>query len=179
MTHTVLKTLRVELTLMLASCATLAAAPPNLSGTWVTDPARSESVHQSTPIGPITLVIQQTADQISMETKTRPKDKGMIANEKLVYKLDGTESSSTGNAEGPVICRAHWQGSDLVTETQRNMNGSTVTTHWVMKLDPVANELTVRKTLTVQHGYQSAATPANNVSSATDVFVKPGAHAKK
>jgi hypothetical protein len=154
-----------------------AQAPVNFSGSWKTDSTRSESIHQSTPIGPITLVILQTPSEISIETRTRPKDRSAIANEKLIYKLDGAEDSTSKNADGPIVCKAHWDGSSLIAETARNLNGSTVTTRWVMKMDPAAKELTIQKTLTVQHGYQSQATPANNVSSATDVFLKTSAAA--
>jgi len=134
------------------------------------DAARSESAHQATPIGPITLTILQKAGQITIETKTRAKDRPLVANEKLVFRLDGSEATMTGNSGTAITCKAHWEGPDLVTETVRNVNQSTVTTNWVLKIDAAGKELTIKKTLTIQHGYQSP--DAKNVGTGTDVFVK-------
>src|ERR1051325_3253412 len=127
----------------------------NFSGTWKSDAARSESAHQGMPIGPIFLTILQTANEISIETKTRAKDRPIIANERLTYKLDGSETTMAGNFGAPIVFQAHWEGAYLVTETGRNLGGSTVTTSWVLRMDARGNELTIKKTLTVQHGYQS------------------------
>lgn len=143
---------------------------PNFSGTWKSDTARSESAHQTTPVGPITLTISQTATEISIDTKTSVKDRPSIANEKLIYKLDGSETTMAGNSGIPIVCKAHWEGADLVAETARNLGGSTVTTIWVLKMDARGKEITIRKTLTVQHGYQSPG--AKNVGTGIDIFVK-------
>jgi hypothetical protein len=148
----------------------------NFSGTWKSDAARSESAHQAIPIGPITLIISQTATEISIETKTRVKDRPLIANEKLIYRLDGAETTMAGNSGAPIVCKAHWDGADLVTETVRNL-GSTVTTSWVLRMDARGKELTIKKTLTVQHGYQSP--DAKNVGTGTDIFVKTRAGTNK
>jgi hypothetical protein len=77
-----------------------------------------------------------------------------------------------GKSGAPIVCKAHWEGTDLVTETVRNLNESTVTTRWVLKMDALSKELTIKKTLTVQHGYQSP--DAKNVGTGADVFVKIG-----
>jgi hypothetical protein len=145
---------------------------PDFSGTWKSDAARSESAHQAVPIGPITLIVSQTATEISIETRTRSKDRPLIANERLNYRLDGSETTMAGNSGVPIVCKAHWEGADLVTETVRNVSGSTVTTRWVLRMDTRSKELTIKKTLTVQHGYQSP--EAKNVGTGTDVFVKTG-----
>lgn len=150
---------------------------PDFSGTWKSDRARSDSTHQGTPIGPITLIISQTATEITIETKTRAKDRPLIANERLTYRLDGSETRMGGNSETAVRCKAHWDGADLVTETARTLNGSTVTTSWILTMDPRGKELTIKKTLTVQHGYQSL--DARNVGTGTDIFVKTAAGTKK
>jgi hypothetical protein len=142
----------------------------SFSGIWKSDRVRSESAHQATPIGPITLVISQKATEISIQTKTDAKDRSSVANETLVFKLDGSEATTVSDSGVPVECKAHWEGTDLVTETARNLSGSTITTSWVLKMDPSGKELKVKKTLTVQHGYQSA--DARNVGSETDIFVK-------
>lgn len=142
----------------------------NFSGTWKSDRARSESAHQATPIGSIILVISQTPEAIRIETKTKSQDKTAVANETLTYRLDGSESTIAGASGVSVICKAHWEGADLVTETARNLSDSTVTTRWVLKMNASGKELVVKKTLTIQHGYQFK--DANNVGTGTDIFVK-------
>ena len=149
----------------------------DFSGVWRTDPARSESAHQDTPVGPITLDISQTPQSISIETKTSEKDRPLVANEKLVYRLDGNPNRVTANGV-EVTCTARWKGDVLVLETLRNLNESTVATHWELRMNPNGKEISIRKSLTVQHGYQAPG-PANNVGVATDVFRKVGTAAGK
>jgi hypothetical protein len=153
------------------SCPAFSENSIDFTGIWKSDPARSESAHQSTPIGPITLEISQTGAGVTIETRTGPKDRPAVANEKLIYRLDGTENAMPGASGVEVICKAHWKGENLVAETIRNLNGATVTTHWELSMNPNGKEITVHKTLSVQHGYQASG-PANNVGSGTDVFVR-------
>ena len=151
----------------------LAAGAPrttDFSGTWKMDAARSESAHQAVPIGPVTLVIKQTASDISIETRRSAPDKSQIQSETLTYKLDGSESAIPGADGTPIKCQAHWEGTTLVTGTTRNIDGSTVTTRFVHSLNGKRNELTINKTLTVQHGYQFDG--AKNSGTGTDVFLK-------
>ena len=65
----------------------------DFSGTWKMDPARSESAHQAVPIGPVTLVIDQTATELRIETRRSGRGGGAAQSEILTYKLDGTEST--------------------------------------------------------------------------------------
>jgi hypothetical protein len=151
----------------------LAAGAQNaidFSGTWKMDAARSESAHQAVPIGPVTLVIKQTATELSIETRRSDPDKGEIHSETLTYKLDGSENTVAGTDGTPIKSQAHWEGTKLVTGTTRNIEGSTITTTYVHSLNPKGNELTVHKTLTVQHGYQFDG--AKNSGTGTDVFIK-------
>lgn len=158
---------------LILSCPAFSGGAVDFSGTWKTDPARSESAHQDTPVGPITLEILQTADAIAIETRTNEKDRPAVANEKLIYHLNGTENTMPGVNGVEVLCSARWKGESLIVETIRNLNGSTITTHWEMSMNPNRKEISVRKTLSVQHGYQAAG-PANNVGSGTDIFVRVG-----
>ena len=167
----------ISTVILLSQIAAFPQDRPNFSGTWKSDPARSDSAHQASPIGPITLTISQTGTQLSIDTRTDPKDRASIANDKLLFRLDGTETKNTGSSGAPIVCRARWDGSDLVTETVRNLAGSTVTTNWVLKMEPSGKEMTIKKTLTVQHGYQSP--DAKNVGTGVDVFVKTSSGAKK
>jgi hypothetical protein len=147
-----------------------AQAPVDLSGVWQMDASRSESAHQDVPIGPVTLTIKQSPAAISIATRRAPKDKSPASTESLTFKLDGSEDSIVSSSGATVKVKAHWDGAKLVAETARNIQGSTVTTLQVFSLDPSGKEMTVDKTLTVQHGYQFPG--AHNTGSGKDVFVK-------
>ena len=154
-----------------------AQSTTDFSGTWKMDAARSESAHQAVPIGPVTVVIKQTATELSIETRRSDTDKSEVHSETLTYKLDGSESTVAGTDGTPIQSQAHWEGTKLVTGTKRNIQGSTVTTTYVHSLDSKGNELTVHKTLTVQHGYQFDG--AKNYGTGTDVFIKAKATVAK
>jgi len=142
----------------------------DFSGVWQMDPSRSESAHQAVPIGPVTLIIKQNAAELSIETRRAQKHKPAIFSEALTFKLDGSENSIVGNFGAEIQAKAHWDGTKLITETTRNIQGSTVTTMHVFNLDASGKELTIDKTLTVQHGYQFQG--ANNTGTGKDVFIK-------
>lgn len=149
----------------------------DFSGTWKMDASRSESAHQAVPIGPVTLVIKQTATEVSMETRRGQPDKSATQGEVLTYKLDGSETTTTGTDGEPVKCRAHWEEAKLITGTTRNIHGATITTLYVHSLDRTGREMTIHKTLTVQHGYQFEG--AKNSGTGTDVFIKTKAPTAK
>jgi hypothetical protein len=143
---------------------------PDFSGVWQMDASRSESAHQAVPIGPVTLIIKHNAAQLSIETRRTQKQKPRISTETLTFMLDGSENSIVGNSGAQIQAKAHWDGTKLITETVRNIEGSTVTTMHIFSLDASGKELTIDKTLTVQHGYQFEG--ANNTGKGKDVFVK-------
>jgi hypothetical protein len=58
----------------------------------------------------------------------------------------------------------------LATETHRNINRATVTINEIFSLDRKAKEITVDRTLTVQHGYSMRG--SKNYSSGQDVFIR-------
>jgi len=134
------------------------------------DLSRSDSAHQAVPIGPVTLIIKQNGAELSVETRRTQKGKPATSSETLTFKLDGSENTAVGNYGVPVQAKAHWDGGKLITETERNIEGSTVTTMHVFTLDASGKELTIDKTLTVQHGYQFQG--ANNTGRGKDVFIK-------
>ena len=144
----------------------------DLSGTWQMDASRSESAHQAVPIGPITLVIRQTASELIVETRRSEKGSSVVNTETLTFKLNGVESSAVGNYGALVKLKAHWDGPRLMTETVRNVQDATVSTMQVFSLDASGQEMTVDKTLTIQHGYQSPGASNNNVGKGRDVFVR-------
>ena len=141
-------------TALLFSLHATAQEPIDFSGVWQMDPSRSESAHQATPIGSFTLVIKQAATELSIETRRSEKPKSVISSETLTFKLDGSENSVQGNYGVQIKAKAHWDGTKLITETERSIQGSTVTTTQVFSLDASRKEMTVDNTLTVQHGYQ-------------------------
>jgi hypothetical protein len=141
-----------------------ADANPNFSGTWVMDATRSESAHSNAGSKPVTLVIKQTATEVSIETRRGDQS------ETLVYKMDGSETEKPAGDNGPFLWRVQWERTKLVTETHRNINRATVTIKEVLSLNGTAKEMTVDRTLTVQHGYTMRG--AQNYSSAKDIFVK-------
>ncbi len=106
------------------------------------DPARSESAHQDVPIGPVELVIHQTANHLTLETHRADT-------EVLEFHLDGMEA-----VDGSITTKAHWNGAKLVLETVRDINGATITTMQIFQLVANGKEIIIDKTLTVQHGYQ-------------------------
>ena len=142
----------------------------NFSGTWTMDPARSESAHQDVPIGLSTLVIRMTKNQVTIETTRNGDGKAPEFHETLSFKLDGTETTNTGQGGVRVTGRARWDGPKLVIETARNVQAATVTTLYVHTLSADGREMTVDKTLTVQHGYQG--THAANSGHGKDVYVR-------
>jgi hypothetical protein len=134
------------------------------------DPARSESAHQDVPIGPSTVVIRMGKNQLTIETSRSGAGKEPDFHETLNFTLDGKDTISTGNAGVEVTGRAHWDGAKLVTETVRSVQNATVTTVHIHALSANGREMTVDKTLTVQHGYQGMS--ATNMGRGQDVFVR-------
>ena len=151
----------------------------DLSGTWRMDASRSESAHQAVPIGPVSLVITQTARDLTIETRRGEKGSSAVSTETLTFKFNGLESSAVGTYGAQIKLKAHWDGSKLIAETVRNVQDATVSTMQVFSLDASGKELTVDKTLTIQHGYQSPGANNNNVGKGKDVFVRAKALAKK
>ena len=144
----------------------------DFSGMWRMDAARSESAHQAVPIGPVTLVIQATGGELSIETRRGSKGKRGVSAETLHFQLNGSDSVVTDGSGAPLKTRAHFDGPKLVTETTRSIQGSTITTVQTFRLDANGKEMVVDKTLTVQHGYQSPTDDANNTGRGTDVFIR-------
>ena len=147
------------------------AAGLDLSGTWKMDESRSESAHQAVPIGPVVLVVKQTSTRITIETRRKESGKPEVRTEVLPFLLDGGETVTQG-LESPVKTKAHWDGSKLITETERTVNGSAVTTRNIYTLTAAGKELKVERTLTVQHGYQSEVKDSKSYGTGTDVFIK-------
>jgi len=137
-------------------------SPVNFSGTWQMDVKRSQSTHYGEPIVPVTYIIKQTATKVSIETRRGRES------EILTYKLNGSESQAA-QANGPVSWSASWDENKLVTTTIRNINGMPVIITEIRSLDGKGKEMTLDRTLAIQHGYASS---GKTSSTAKDVFIK-------
>jgi hypothetical protein len=149
----------VLVTALALPAAAHAQGKPNFSGTWTMDPSRSESAVQNEPIGPVTIVISQTDGEVRIET-TRAQGKSVVT-----YKLDGSEIKIPGGT-----AKTHWDGSTLITEAVRDVQGQTVTTKETRRLASDGAEMLVETMLVVQHGYSLRGTP--NYGTGKDIFVR-------
>jgi len=136
--------------------------PIDFSGTWTMDAARSEAAHSGEPFKPVTFVIAQSEKDLRIDA-TRGDQK-----ESIVYPLGkGARAVGTSAAGHP---EAYWEGSKLVTETQRQVQGYTVTVKEARTLAAGGREMTVETTVIVQHGYSMPG--VKNYGSSKDVFIK-------
>jgi hypothetical protein len=135
-----------------------AQGKPDFSGTWKMDQSRSESAAQTHPIGPVTLVITQSANDLKIET-TRSEGSTV-----MICKLDGTEITIPGGT-----AKTYWDGVKLVTEVERYVQGQAVTTKESRTLGSGGNEMLVDMTLVVQHGYSAN---TSNYGTGKDIYVR-------
>lgn len=140
----------------------------NFSGTWRMDMARSESTAFGVSVEPVTLVIKQTATELSIETQRGDRSQTAI------HKLDGSESTNAGmpDATGAAKSRSRWDGAKLVTQTVHDIKGWAVETTEVRSLDASGKEMTVETSLRVQHGYEGSLPAAQAYGAVKDVFTK-------
>lgn len=139
-------------------------APADFSGTWTMVADRSGSPQQSQPVTKMTFVIAQAADQIRIES-TSNADKPITSSYPFgPAPKQPTEPLSADQA------RAYWQGNKLVVERGGTINGQTVSAKQLLSLNADRSELTVERTVIVQHGYTLRGTP--NYATVTDVFVR-------
>jgi hypothetical protein len=152
----------------LVSSGLNAQTRPDFSGTWTMDHSRSEAAAQGTPIGPVTVAIRQTPDEIRIETTQNG-----IA-QAVRYLPDGSKPVAAADTMGSF----RWQGPQLLTSLDTYINKQAVTLSEVRTLNPAGTEMTVTVTLVVQHGYDSGAGSglgsrnSANTSTGTNVFIK-------
>jgi len=136
----------------------------DFSGTWAMDLSKSESSQQGAAVKAVSFVITQTPTQVRIET-TRGE-----LRESVVYPLARMSRGATGTSGGTAHPEAYWEGDRLITETQRPVNGYTVTVKEARTLAPAGDEMTVETTVIVQHGYSMPG--AKNYGTSKDVFIK-------
>src|SRR5262245_41986350 len=145
--------------LMLALTAQPAA---DFTGTWKMIPDRSGSPGQSVPITSMTFVIAQDGEQIRIDS-TSGSDKTISASYPFGPAPTGPSEPLSANQS-----RAYWQGDTLVVERGGTISGQTVSAKQLLRLNAERSELTVERTVIVQHGYTLKDTP--NYGRVTDVF---------
>ena len=152
----------------LASAGLSAQARPDFSGTWNMDPSRSEAAAQGTAIGPVTMTIRQTPEEIRIET-TRDGSRQIVRYLPAAAKAEG-------GAE--LVGAFRWNGSQLITSLVTDISKQAITLDEVRSLNPAGTEMTVDVTVNVQHGYPTGGTGAvksrnyPNSSTGRNVFLK-------
>ena len=131
------------------------------------DLSRSDAAAQGGPVGPISVVIRQSVEEIQVETT---QNGGTQA---VRYLPDRGQTPSADEPLGTF----RWEGNQLITNLNAHINQQAVTVTEVRRLNPAGTEMTVGVTFVVQHGYQSGAiAPGSknppNASTGTNVFLK-------
>jgi hypothetical protein len=127
-----------------------AQGKPDFSGTWTLDTAKSDPPPQGRGGGGASsMTIKQTGAELSVTSEGRQGPQTMT------YKLDGSESSNQVMGRGgqqTVKSTAKWDGSNLVIETTRDVQGMSITTKEVRRLDSGGKEMVVESTTQTPQG---------------------------
>jgi hypothetical protein len=132
--------------------AARAQGKPDFSGTWTLDTAKSDPAPQGRGGGgggAASLTIKQTAMELAVTSE------GRQGPQTLTYKLDGSESTNQVMGRGgatPVKSTAKWDGASLVIETTRDIQGMSITTKEVRKLESGGKEMHVETTSQTPNG---------------------------
>jgi hypothetical protein len=132
-----------------------AQSKPDFSGTWTLDTAKSDPAPQGRGggggMGGGSLTIKQTGTELAVTSEGRQGPQTMT------YKLDGSDSKNEQMGRGgaqTIISKAKWDGSSLVIDTTRDIQGMSITTHEVRKLDNGGKEMHVESTTQTPNGEQ-------------------------
>lgn len=129
-----------------------AQGKPDFSGTWTLDTAKSDPAPAGRGGGgggAATLTIKQTATELAIQSEGRQGPQTMT------YKLDGSESKNEQMGRGgaqTIVSKAKWDGASLVIDTTRDIQGMSITTHEVRKLDNGGKEMKVESTTQTPQG---------------------------
>jgi hypothetical protein len=128
--------------------ATKAKFKPFL-GTWVLNVAGSESAQSDgRPASPATIVISR--DQKALRIETVREGKTLVAT--YPFEQDARlVAKSGGNPVGTI----EWEDGTLMTVTPYEVNEMAVTTIERRSLSSNGKEMTIVRTVAVQHGYES------------------------
>jgi hypothetical protein len=138
--------------------APAAAQPPtDFTGTWTMDESRSASATHDGFVGPVTWIIRQAPDTMTVAITRGPKQ-NTISFRLLTAKPATPETTSFPSFRG------YWEGDKLVTETAQNIQGQTVTTREVRTLLNGGREMLVERVVQVEHGYTMKGAQSYNTS---------------
>lgn len=159
---------------LLSTVATAAGQNrPDFTGTWQMDMTRSESAAQradASPIGPVTVAIDQTASQVAIDT-TRD---GQL--QEVRYTFGGTNPQPVGTSGSDEVtlqpAGAQWRGEELITTTMYRVNGMAVKQVQTRRLMSGGREMHVETRLEMQHGYETNHPEYKSGSVVRDVFTK-------
>jgi hypothetical protein len=149
-------------TLLLQSAAPTSDPRPMFSGTWRLDAARSESAAANPSTEPILVEIAQTERDLTIVTTQGTRHNRVVhrfvAGPTTPYSIDGSAG------------RAYWDGTALVTEGTRLVQGQTVATRETRRLNEDHSEMMVDVVVIVQHGYEFRG--ARNYGTGRDVYTR-------
>ena len=133
--------------------AARAQGTPDFSGRWTLDTAKSDPAPagRGGGGGAATLMIKQTGTELSIQSEGRQGPQTMT------YRLDGSESKNEQMGRGgaqTVVSKAKWDGASLVIESTRDIQGMSMTTKDVRKLDGGGKEMKVETTIQTPQGEQ-------------------------
>ncbi len=143
-----------------------AAAPSDsrsaFSGTWRLDASRSESAASNDSAEPLFIEITQTDRELTIVTTQGARHNrvvhGFVASPATPFSIDGSAG------------RAYWDGTALVTEGTRLVQGQTVASRETRRLNRDQSEMTVEVMVIVQHGYEFRG--AKNYGTGRDVYTR-------
>lgn len=146
----------------LAVATPAAQAPPDFTGTWTMDEARSVSATQDAFVGPVVWTITQGDREVIIDLKRGPKS--------FTLKFPVLRSTPSGPLDEVPSSRAFWNQDRLVTELAQSIQGQAVITREEWILQPGGREFVVERLVKVEHGYTARGTRSYNT--AKDTFVK-------
>jgi len=153
----------VGLVVLMLATAEGAAQPVTaaFSGTWVMDRTRSEAAVQEQPVGPVTVTISQTGSALRLETTRDGKT------EVTTYPI-GPNPSLAAEVTGER--RAFWDGTTLVNEGSKDIQGKTIAFREARTASADGAEMIVETTLKLEHGYEMKG--AQTVVTGKNVYVR-------
>lgn len=153
------------LLVLFVSVSPSAQLHPDFSGTWAMDPSQSALAVQNEPVRSRTLVINQTATELTIETRREDKS------DTVRYQPGAPGSMTSSGGRSALLASVwYWDDRKLVTETIRNVSDATVRTREVHTLNANGEEMTVETLLVVEHGYTLRG--AQNYANGKDVYKK-------
>ncbi len=149
-----------------AVAGVMAQGQTNFSGTWTRDAARSDAPAMGRGgrggMAENARTVTQTATELTVEIK-----RGESV-QKLVYKLDGSESVNPAGRGGEVRSKAHWEGAKLVIDSTQTMSMGgtemTITSKevWELAADGTLTITTTRSTPQGERTIKSVYTKATS-----------------